>query len=808
MLKNYLTIAVRNLARNPAFSLINILGLSVGLVCFLLIATYVFHELSYDKQFSKSDRIYRVNREFLPHGDNPGTHWASCAPKAGPLLEADFPEIERSVRVIDWSIRLAKGQDTFLEKNYFADSGFFELFDFDFLAGNPETALSQPYNVVLTRSLAQKYFGDEDPVGKIMSDGDAFSLKVTGVIPDLFENTHLDFTMITSISTLTEEQGPDFLNTWGSNIYHTYLLLGASVDMANLSASFPAFLEKHNGNAKGPTALRPQKLSSIHLHSDLQMELKENGNLVMVRAFIAIALFVLAIACINFMNLSTARASQRAKEVGMRKVFGAHRNQLVIQFLGESLLMAVLAIFISLAIVQALLPGFANMVGRDLVLNLGNGAVLTGLAVLASAVSLAAGSYPAFFLSLFEPAKVLRGDLHRGAAGALFRKITVVFQLAICTFLLIATLTVYLQIKFANSIDLGYDRQNVIVIQGGARANGFEPFRNQAASFSGVENVTRSDQVPTKPFNDTRLIRAQGHDPIGRQMFYMRIDHDFFDALDIPLISGRKFSREYSVDEPLAPTDDNPQTNGAFMLNESAARQLGWTPEEATSKWFELSMGDNFEKSIKGDIVGVVKDVHFASVREKISPTFFYIDPESYYRYIAIELTDENISETLAHIDRTWAENFGGRSINRFFLSDNFDAMYDDERKQATMFTSFSALAVIIGCLGLFGLASYTAERRTKEIGIRKVLGASVWSIVRLFTYEYSKLAIFSILLSWPIAYLVMQDWLSHFVYRIALNPFIFILCAILVFLIVFATVGGLSARVAQERPIHSLRYE
>ncbi len=808
MLKNYLVIAIRHLLRSKLYTGINVCGLAVGLICFLLIFTFVRHELSYESGISRSDRIYRINREFLPQGDNPGTLWASCAPKAGPLLKSEFPEIEETVRLIDWSITLVQGPEKFMEKSYFADAGFFEVFDFPLIAGDPGTALNQPFNAVITKSLAIKYFGSQDPIGQTLSDGEGFDIKVTGLIDDLPENTHLAFTMVTSISTLTSLFGKDYLDTWGNNIYHTYALLAKGADMDVLSQQFPAFLDKYNGNAKGPTALRVQKLSDIHLHSDLQMELKENGNVVMVRAFTAIALFVLIIACINFMNLSTARSSQRAKEVGMRKVFGSDQSQLVTQFLGESLLLVTTAVGIALIVTSLLLERFGGFMGRDLSLELTNVNTLAFLIGLTLFIALIAGGYPAFFLSAFKPSKVLRGELTRGSSGILVRKAMVVLQFAISIFLLIATGVVYRQMDYTNTMDLGYDRENTIILRGGAKSENFESFRNQLQSSPAISYVTRSDQVPTQSYGDTRMIRAQDNDSLGRKMFYMRTDHDFFAAYGCQFLAGRNFSRDHVTDAPRAPGDEEPHTTGAFILNETAARQLGWTPETAVSKWFELNTGADFDKSIKGSIIGVIKDAHFASLREPIKPTFYYIDPDSHYRFTSIKIAGDRVPEALSHLDQVWAEHFPAQSIRRSFLSDNYAAMYNDERKQSQMFTYFSLLAVFIGCMGLFGLASFTTERRSKEIGIRKAIGASSWSIIVLLTVEFSKLVLFANVLAWPVAYYIMRGWLNNFAYRITPHPLIFIFGALIAFIIAWATVGGLSARAATARPVNVLRSE
>jgi len=631
MFRNYLTIAIRNLVSHKLYSAINILGLAIGLACVILIALFVRNETSYDKHWAKADQIYRVVRTFKRGAGNDDLLLATNAPQTGPLLKADFPELEQVVRI--WGFRLLLGRDdiAFYETGIkFADPEVFEVFDIPLIQGDPATALSEPFSIILGQKSAHKYFGDEDPMGQTITLENRMPMKVTGIMKDLPDNTHLRVDMLASLSSMAMAFGEDFLDNWGSNNFHTYVLTPEGYDIADLEAQIPDFLIRHVAeDANDWTEFPIQKLTDIHLTSNRDNEQQANGSKTGVYTFSAIAFFILLIACFNFMNLSTARSAQRAREVGMRKVMGAGRKQLIGQFLGESVLLSLLAMILAIAMVELSLPWFNSFIGLELVFDyLGNPgllALLTGLALL---VGFFAGSYPAFFLSAFRPATVLRGDLTRGSKGALFRKVLVTAQFAISIALVIATGVVLAQMKYASDLDLGLDKEQIIVLQG-APSTGFgsshDTIKQELLKHPDIVSVTGANLMPSDQNTNSRRIRAEGNDPEGRGMPFLNVDFDFFKTFGIDVIAGRSFSEERGTDLSAPTSEETPQTSASFMLNKLAARQLGWTPEEALGKWFEVSTESRFEQSVRGPIIGVVDDMYFSSIHEAIKPAYYQV---------------------------------------------------------------------------------------------------------------------------------------------------------------------------------------
>jgi len=821
MFRNYLTIALRNLVSHKLYSTINILGLAIGLACVILISVFVRYETSYDKHWAKADQIYRVARTFKRMGGNDDLLLATNAPQTGPLLKADFPELEQVIRI--WGFRLLLGRDdiAFYETGIkFTDPEIFEVFDIPLIQGDPATALSQPFSIILGESAARKYFGDEDPMGQTLTLENRMPVKVTGIMEDLPDNTHLRMDMLASLSSMAVAFGDSFLENWGSNNFHTYVLTPQGYNIANLEAQIPDFLTRHIAeDANDWTEFPIQKLTDIHLTSNRDNEQQANGSETGVYTFSAIAFFLLLIACFNFMNLSTARSAQRAREVGMRKVMGADRKQLIGQFLGESVLLSLLAMILAVAMVELALPWFNSFVGMDLAFDyLGNPGLLALLVALALLVGFFAGSYPAFYLSAFRPATVLRGDLTRGSKGALFRKVLVTAQFAISIALVIATGVVLAQMKYASELDLGLDKEQVIVLQG-APSTGFgssyhtmkQEFLNQPSIIS----VSGANLMPSDQNTNAMGIRAEESDPEGRGMPFLNVDFDFFKTFGIKVIAGRSFSKERGTDLIIQPTDETPKTSASFMLNKLAARQLGWTPEQALGKWFEVSTGDRFEQSVRGPIIGVVDDVYFSSIREAIKPVFYQVMEPSYegamipnYGKMAIKFKAGSVNEVLELIDTTWKANLPAVPINRSFTDDNFAALYQTEQQQGHLFTIFALLAIFIACLGLYGLAAFTTEQRTKEIGIRKVMGGSVKDIVLLLTRDFSKQVLLANLFAWPVAWFLMNRWLETFAYRIDLGLLPFVFAALMALVIAWLTVGGLAARAAWSKPALALRYE
>jgi putative ABC transport system permease protein len=820
MLKNYLTIALRNLVKHKLYSAINIFGLAVGLACCIAIALFVRQELSYDTQWAHADRIWRITREFKGSNGNASLRLATNAPQAGPLLEADFAEIEEMGRLMGTRVLVSRGETAFYEPEFTAaDQGFLGIFDFEFVRGEPAGALTEPFTLILTESLAQKYFGNEDPLGQTLTVENQVELKVTGVIRDLPQTTHLELSMIASLPTFQALYGARFSENWGSNNFLTYIRLPEGYDIAQLEAQLPAFYTKHIAeDATEWTQFHPQRLTSIHLHSNLDNEIGTNGSIGVVYTFGAVAAFLLIIACINFMNLSAARSMQRAKEVGMRKVLGAERRQLIFQFLGESILLCGIATLLAVALVELLLPVFATFIGSELSFDYASDPrVAGGLIALALLVGLVAGSYPAFYISAFTPASVLKGDVTRGKSGALFRKGLVVTQFAISIALIIATGVVYSQMRFARQLDLGLNKEQVVTLAGsptGGLGESYQAMKDEWLRLPGVVNVTASNLVPSNQNTNGMGIRYEGGDPEGRGMPPLFVDFDFFETYEIALVAGRSFNQQFASDRVVLPTAETPQTTGNFILNELAARQAGWTPEEALGKWFELEICDGCDDgAVRGEVVGVARDIHFSSIREAIKPVFYFVAPEKLFGFPAlgiasIRVRPENLDATLAAIDATWQKFLPDQPVVRSFLDDRFEALYQNERRQGQVFLFFALLALLVACLGLFGLAAFTTETRTKEIGVRKVMGGSVWDIVKLLTWELSKLVLLANLIAWPVAWFLMRRWLENFAYRIDLGPMVFLGAAVMALLVAWVTVGALAARAATSRPILALRYE
>ena len=821
MFRNYLTIAIRNLVSHRLYSAINILGLAIGLACVILISLFVRYETSYDKHWAKADQIYRVARTFKRQSGNADLLLATNAPQTGPLLKADFPELEQVVRV--WGYRLLLGRDdlAFYETGIkFTDPEIFEVFDIPLLQGDHATALNEPFSIILSEESARKYFGDEDPMGQSLMLENQMPMKVTGIMQDLPGNTHLQIDMLASLNSMAVVFGDGFLENWGSNNFHTYVLTPENYNIADFEAQLPDFLTRHIAeDANDWTEFPVQKLTDIHLTSNRDNEQKANGSKTGVYTFSAIALFILMIACFNFMNLSTARSAQRAREVGMRKVMGAGRRQLIGQFLGESVLLSLLAMILAIALVELSLPWFSSFIGQDLVFNyLGNPGELALMVALALLVGFFAGSYPAFFLSAFRPATVLRGDITRGSKGALFRKVLVIVQFAISIALVIATGVVFTQMKYASDLNLGLDKEQIVVLRG-APSTGFGPsydaMKQEFLKHPNIVSVTGANLMPSDQNTNSHGVRAEGDDPEGRGMPYLSVDYDFFETFGIDVIAGRAFSVDRGTDIWIPTSEENPKTSASFMLNKLAARQLGWTPDEALGKWFEVAEEEEFKKSARGPIIGVVDDIYFSSIREAVKPMYYRVmnasDPEGQFPNfgkMAIKFEAGSVTQVMDVIESTWKTYLPAVPINRSFVDDNFAALYQSEEQQGQLFTIFAVLAVFIACLGLYGLAAFTTEQRTKEIGIRKVMGGSVKDIVLLLTRDFSKLVLLSNVLAWPAAWFLMNRWLETFAYRIDLSPLPFAGAALSALVIAWLTVGGLAAKAAWGKPALALRYE
>ncbi|HTD98257.1 MAG TPA: ABC transporter permease [Mucilaginibacter sp.] len=802
MIKNYIKTAYRSLLKNKGFTAINVLGLSVGLATCLLIVFYVVDELSYDKYNTKADRIYRVSLEAGLNG-----HAGLYATSEGPLKDAlkdNFPEIEKTARLIDksglfmspqkYSIR--KGNENVQEKKVvFTESSLLDVFTLPMIAGEPAKALDEPHSAVITESTARKYFNKTDVVGQMLTINDTSLYKITGVIKDIPLQSHFNYDFFLSFSTLPESK----VTGWGYSGVHNYLLLKPGTDIKRLAtriaqiqiknSSAPPKTWTANGNYFR-TVLTP--LLDIHLKSKYEYELEKGGSMQYVYIFSVIAAFILLIACVNFMNLSTARSSNRAKEVGVRKVLGSAKGSLIAQFLTESTLVTLISTIIAVIIAILLMPLFNQMAGKQLSFTLQSLTWLVPSIVLSVVIiGFLAGSYPAFFLSAFQPIDVLKGKLSAGLKGSFLRSFLVVFQFSISIFLIIGTLVIYNQLSFIQNKNLGFDRSQVLVIKNtnvlGKQA---KILKQEIKQLPGVVNATMSRYQPTgEDRGKTGLFPDRTID-VKKDVLseFWNADEDYVPTMDMKIIAGRNFSKQLASD------------SSAIIVNEAFVKKFGW--KDAMNKpVFRNSYGlQEFH------VVGVVKNFNFESLRSEISPLALTYSEDN--GAINVRLHTSNLSEVMAQIENKWKAISPNQQFSYSFMDADFDSTYRTEHRVGTLFISFSTLAIIIACLGLFGLAAYAAEQRNKEIGIRKVLGASVSGLVGMLSMDFIKLVLIAIVIASPLAWWIMSSWLQDFAYRTEIHWWILAIAGTTAVFIAFFTISFQSIKAAIANPVKSLRSE
>ena len=793
MIKNYLTVAVRNIARNKTFSAINILGLAIGMACCILILLYVQDELSYDQHHEHAHRIYRVAAE----GKVAGTmrQFAITPFPMGPALVRDYPEVIKAVRFFQGTNprRLVEDQHghVFFEDGVlFTDANVLEVFNFPLSQGDPKTAFLEPFSIVITEAVAQKYFGKQNPMGQTLDKKAWF--KVTGVLKDTAHNTHFQFDFLAS--PILQEPG------WFNHEFYTYLLLQQNDSAGELEAKLPNFIETHAGEQYKAAGLTIkyflQPLTDIHLHSHLEWEMSPNGDIRYVYLFLSIAFFVLVLACVNFMNLSTARSATRSKEVGMRKVVGANRSQLIRQFIGESIWLALVALLFAIVLVELSLPEFNAFIQRELALNYtGNWHIVLALLSVALFAGLLSGIYPAFFLSAFQPVEVLKRMLTRGLKTSSSRKTLVVFQFVISIILIIGTVVVYGQVDYIRNKKLGFNKEHVIVMPNPGKQL-TERYRSILSTYGNVLNTSRSVSVPGRKL-PSNLFRPSSDSAYsdGLIINHLQVDHGFISTYGLELIEGRDFSKDISSDK-----------YGTFILNEAAMRKLGWTSRANQKLELIFPEGGKLKVVAQGDVVGIVKDFHYKSLHHEIEPLI--IMTENWFAYFSIRIRSDDVAGTLSFLKAQWKEIAPNKPFDYFFLDDDYDKLYRAEEQIGTLFGLFSILAIFVASLGLFGLASFTAQLRIKEIGIRKVLGASVSNLVLMLSKEFALLVGLANLIAWPIAYYAMHRWLQDFAYRIDLNIWAFVLSGFLALFIALTTVSYQAWKVARTNPVDALRYE
>lgn len=800
MYKNYLMTAWRNLLKKKAYSAINILGLALGIACCLLIFMYVDYERSFDSYHTKGDRIYRVIHGGKGEATSQFWVWGN-APIAQALYD-NFPEIDKVVQFSGRSdILFTKGDVIHQEEDiFFMDSTAFDVFSWKLLEGDPKTALTAPYSIVLTESTARKYFGDEDPLGKSLKGtdspgrSDAGEYMVTGVMEDVPSNSHFRFNALISMSTFRKSR-PDLWKEWGYVDFYTYFLVNDQFDRTKFDAKLPDFISRQMKNPEAKYQVVIEPLSEMYLGTMAQRQPGETGRISNLYIFSVIGLFVLTIAIINFMNLSTARSMERGKEVGIRKSIGAQRKSLVSQFMGESFVIVGFSMIVALIVVVIALPGMNTITGRTLTIDhfvtIQSIAWLIGATLL---IGLIAGSYPALVLSSFNPVTVLKGMSKSGKFGVVLRRALVIFQFSLSIALIAGTIVVYFQMNHILNKDLGFDKERMLILDYNydGKVNSIrETLKTEMEANPSIVSSAFSRSVPGGYFPNayTEIIGPDGQmKGLGQPIFQVGID--FINHFGLELVAGRGYSRDHPSD-----------TLGGLVLNESAARQYGYAnPPDIVGKKYS-------QWGREGEVIGVVKDFNFISLHRAIEPLTLPFDPYS-CRYMILKIRSADIPQTIEQVHAIWSKLAPHRPFLYSFLDDDFDRQYQKDVNFRTLFLTFSSLAIFIACLGLFGLATYTAELRTKEIGIRKVLGANVNSIVALLSKDFIILIAIAILLATPAAWYSMNRWLEGFAYRIEIQFWIFILAGVVAIAIAAFTISFQAIKAAKGNPVRALRSE
>ncbi|GAB4010018.1 ABC transporter permease [Spirosoma migulaei] len=797
MLLNYLKIAWRNLRKDKFYSLINILGLTIGVTCGLLLLLYVTDELSFDRYHTNASQIYRI----VSHITEPDkvNRWSSTQPPLVKTLKQDYPFVKNYVRFFPYGrMMFRQGEKRFYEDDiYAADSTVFDVFSYKFIEGDPKTALAQPGSVVLTHKAAQKFFGSRTALGQSLQTNDTTFYKVTGVLEDVPKNSHFTFNAL--ISAGQNERSQD--TNWGAFYIYSYLVLPEHFDTKILESKFPQVYDKYVGPIFKRMGIKVtyelQPLANIHLYSNLEGE--SNGNIGYVYTFSAVAFFMLLLASINYMNLATARSARRAKEVGLRKVMGSVRGRLMAQFLTESVLMTVLALAASLILVVVLLPFFNSVSGKEIQFRelLRPEFLLIGLTIVVF-TGFISGSYPAFYLSSFEPAAVLKGSFN-AKGGSFFRKTLVVVQFAISLIMLICTWIVYKQLNFMRNHDLGYDQEQVLTIdyQGRQPREQFNTLKNSLLANPNIRQVA-SASAPTSNIGGRVIFTVESNTGLKEMGFKpMGIDYDYLRTMGMKIVRGRDFSEKIPAD-----------TLNSVIINQAVVERMGW--KEPLGK--KVILGSQPQPGQQGpppptaQVIGVVRDFHQQSLYNPIEPMILLCRRAN--PVIHIKIQAQNVEKTVAFIGQQWRELYPDRLFEYRFLDQDFESAYQADELRGRIFTTFSALTILIACLGLFGLATFTTEQRVKEIGVRKVLGASVSSVVVLLSRDFTKLVLFSFPIAVPVAWYSMYKWLQNFPYKTDIGIWVFIAACLLTLLICWLTVIYQSVKAALTNPVKSLRSE
>jgi putative ABC transport system permease protein len=792
MFKNLFKIAIRNLVRDISYSLINILGLTIGITGSLFLILYVYDELSFDRYHENANRICRISSRISEPDD--AFNWAVSQVPLAPQIKQDYPEVEESTRLIGSGKQLYKYEETelFEEEVMYADSTFFKVFKYSFIEGNPETALIEPNTIVLTRSFAERYFGKESPVGKSLEREDKENFTVTGLIEDIPSNTHFTLSALISRTTL-----PAVWGSWGAFHIYTYILLQEGADPDELEAKLPEMYDNYMAEIFERMGIHivydVMPITTIHLHSDFEGEPVQTGNMNYVYIFLVVTILLLIIASINYMNLATARSTKRSKEVGLRKVVGSSRGALIRQFLSESVILTLIALLISLLLIYLFLPQFNNISGKHIEIDfLLKPAVLISLLGVVLFTGLVGGSYPSFFLSSFNPIAVLRGQMQMRGSNISVRKLLVIFQFTLSTAMIISTWIVFDQLNYLKNKDVGFDKENVVLLRLTSReqANNLGVFRESLESNPRIFYVGLANSIIGNGSGKSIHLVETKDGMVERGINTFRCDHNFIPASGITLLQGRNFSLDFPGD-----------TATAVIINETLAKRLNW--DEPLGKRIQLG-GDT--TNVFSYVVGVIKDYyHFGMYNEMESLMFLYY-PECFIIYIKVD--NQGMTETIQYIENQWNELYPQTPFTYQFLEESFNEQFDQDEKRGVVFTFFAILTVIIASLGLFGLASFISEQRTKEIGIRKVHGASVSNITWMMLRSFLVLVLIAIVVASAASYYFADNWLESFVHRTPVKWSSFVLASLLTVVLTILTVGIHTIRAGRLNPADSLRNE
>lgn len=788
MLKNYLKISLRSIKRNKGHSIINIFGLAVGMASCILVFLWIQDELSYDLFHKKADRLFRVDQIYA----NPGGEVAYIRLTPPALLESlrkNYPGIKNGTRYLYREWKLKTGENTFNETGAIVDASFLDMFTFPLAKGDAKKALSGPDSILLTENTAKKFFGDADPIGKFLTIQDRYDFVVSGILKEIPQNSNFSFDFLVPYA-FAQKVSASFSDNWEDSFLHTYVELESKTDMAAVSQNISELIKEHLPESTAILSLLP--LRRIHLHDPDPYKLEGSGNASYVYIFSIMALFLLIIACINFMNLSTARSGSRAKEVGMRKVIGAKRLDIIKQFYGDSLLLALIAAVFAIGLVGLFLPEFNRLTGKQFGLDIVNNSlvwgILFGIIFLTGIIS---GSYPSLFLSSYQPVSLFKGLLQGGKKGLNVRRTLVIFQFTLSIVAVIGTLVIYGQLRYMQNKDLGFDKNDVLYFRlQGDLSQKYSALKEELLRIPGVIHVTTTDSPPGRRESYTNNISWEGKTLDERaEMEVIGVDHDYLETFNMVMAQGRFFSREYSTDD----------TEG-IVVNEAAVKAMGME--------FPLGKGFSYHsEDIEGRIIGVVKDFNSRSLHYAIGPLFMILYPE-WCDTVCIKIRPENISSTITSIENAINSMVPDSPFDFQFLDEDLNSLYKPEERTGTLLRYVMGLTIFISCLGLLGLASYSAERRSKEVGIRKIMGSSVFQIIILMSKDFAKWILLANLLAWPIAYLIMQKWMERFVYKSRISMMAFILAGTFTFLIALMTTTYHAAKCAYTHPVESLRYE